>query len=535
VTAGAWLGLALAIYLGSVISHFDLRWFYPVWIGLSLLLGIIWSVRKSSPLKDVSDPQHDQLWMLLVLFLVAISRLSIALPDTLPMGIDPPDFFLILARKLQITHHAITDWQPFESIPVNYPAGAPTLIAILSTLCGLPVHTVFKDFLPLLGVLGTAQVYAFTRRVAGNGAAGLYAAMAYGLWAGLGSIDFYKWGGMPNEIAILLLLAALSAWVSDGTALVRMSATSVLLAAMILSHHHTQIAATGVIATIAGWMLIRGRDRLGAGLLILSVLAAFLLDGFFLISYLPKIGILKHTGALFSEWPMYLRVLIPYMGLVFVAASAAGAALCLARLWPSCHPTMPCACAALIVMYAVFEYLPPPGAPPPGRRHWLMFTPSHFLNDLPCFIAGFAGIAVATIQMQLRLSRTIVFAAMLLLGGSIYDVWKDQIGGSGIQSDYLAACDWIRLNTSSDSIVRGDTWARYLSWRCGEQFNLPNSETSDSPERKLEHVAQVLAGKAPPDSPQMKEVEIVKAGDESGRPVLWKSSAGLIVVQDWPN
>jgi hypothetical protein len=530
---GAWLGLALAIYLGTAISHLDLLWFYPLWAAIAGAFFVGCLFRKSAwRFSERNDPRELR-WMIAVLLLVAATRYAIALPDILPMGIDPPEFFLILARKIQLTHQAIINCQPFESAQVNYPAGAPTLVAILSTICGLSVQTVFKDLMPMLGVLGTAQVYVLTRRVTDEVGAGLYAAMAYGMWAGLGSVDFYKWGGMPNEIAILLFLASLSAWLESEGRGFRPFAASLLYAASMLSHHHTQIASAGVLVTLFVWMILHHKYRRDARTLAGWILAALLLDGFFLLSYIPKIATLGHTRALYSEWPMSLQVLVPYMGLPFVAAAIAGAVFCIGRRRVRCHPVIACACVVLIGMFISCEYLLPNGAPPPNRRHWVMFTPSHFLNDLPCFMAVFAGIAVAVVQTRMRLNRITMMIAMLLISLSIYNVWCDQLGGSGVSTDFIAACQWIEQNTSPDSIVRGNAWACYLSWRCGEQFNFPDSEPSDDPHPKSEHVALMLAGKIPPDSPQMKEVEIVRVGEDSGRPVLWKSRGEFEVVLDW--
>ena len=36
-------------------------------------------------------------------------------------------------------------------------------------------------------------------------------AAIYGLWAWFGSIDYFRWGGLPNELAMLLFLTMLCA------------------------------------------------------------------------------------------------------------------------------------------------------------------------------------------------------------------------------------------------------------------------------------------------------------------------------------
>lgn len=42
---GCSLGLAMAVYLASVLSHFDLHWFYPAWAVLVLVCaGVVGKV-----------------------------------------------------------------------------------------------------------------------------------------------------------------------------------------------------------------------------------------------------------------------------------------------------------------------------------------------------------------------------------------------------------------------------------------------------------------------------------------------------------
>ena len=131
--------------------------------------------------------------MVLVLILVGIIRFAFALPESFPRGWDPA-FHMILAQKIRLTHHAIYDWSPFESAALDYPTGSHVLVVVMSWLSGRPLQTVFKDLIPLTGVLSTAEVYILSRRFTDDAAAGLFAAIAYGFWAIDGSIG-YACGG----------------------------------------------------------------------------------------------------------------------------------------------------------------------------------------------------------------------------------------------------------------------------------------------------------------------------------------------------
>ena len=53
-------------------------------------------------------------------------------------------------------------------------------------------------------------MYVFARRLTDNSLMALYSAAIYGLWAWFGSIDYFRWGGLPNELAMLLFITMLS-------------------------------------------------------------------------------------------------------------------------------------------------------------------------------------------------------------------------------------------------------------------------------------------------------------------------------------
>ncbi len=281
---GSCLGLALAVFLACVISHFDLQWFYPCWAGVALC-GLIACASRRRPLGARSSR-----WIVVVLLLVAFTRFAVALPQPLPEGPFDPTFHLILAKKIQLTQHAIDNWLPFENVALDYPTGSHTLVVVLAALAGLPLHTVFKDLIPLLGILSTAQVYVLGRRCMGDESIALYSAAGYGLLAWYGSIDYFRWSGLPNELAMLFFIAMLSLWLEALGARVRIALMALLYAAVILVHHHVMLA-SGLI--ILGLLATRGRRVLAW-----SIAIAILLDLFFLVPYAFHIGIFHSTSVL---------------------------------------------------------------------------------------------------------------------------------------------------------------------------------------------------------------------------------------------
>jgi hypothetical protein len=520
---GSCLGLGLAVFLASAISHFDLRWFYVVWAGVGVLSLILVLKRRSPP--AANEPTSR--WMILILLLVASSRFAIALPQDLPDGWDP-SFHCILARKIQLLHHSISDWMPFESVALNYPTGSHTLVAVLSTIVGLPVHTVFKDLIPLLGALMTGQVYLLARRAGLDESAALFAALAYGLWADFGSINYYGWGGLPNEIGMLFFISMLTAWLESRSAIM-----TIQYAALILSHHHVMLTSAAILAVTLAWPGKIDRRRI-----ILAGLAAVLLDAFFLIPYAAKISTLASTHVLHSgENRLDLfRYVLPSVGIAFLILSVCGIAI---AIWnrpnTSIHPIALIAVITLTALYLICEYLWP------AITGSTILTPSRFPTDMSCFLALFAGGAAVFFQRNLRLPRAVIVVLMLLVALTLMPIWRSEWKGQGEMPDYLAACHWINQNTPpaayviSDGAINGIdnqfSWIPYLTWRRGAYTPLPDSEPLEGiphpPDRARILIAQG-DGSADP------VVAIVGTGDLGDLPVLWSSESGIRVVQIRP-
>src|SRR5277367_2417605 len=53
LTTGSTLGLAIAVYLASALSHLDLRAFYPAWTILALICIAIWIKFPKPPLAKI--------------------------------------------------------------------------------------------------------------------------------------------------------------------------------------------------------------------------------------------------------------------------------------------------------------------------------------------------------------------------------------------------------------------------------------------------------------------------------------------------
>jgi hypothetical protein len=534
---GSSLGLASAVYLASLISHFNLRYFYPFWLCASLIaLVLYFNARRN---RKIDPPRASTgggaIWI--ILLLVAATRFAAALPQTLPRGDFDPTFHLILAKKIQLTQHAISDWKPFENIPLNYPTGSHVLIVIIAGISGLPLTTVFKDLIPLLGVLSTAQIYLFAKNAVADDWAALGAAGAYGLWADGGSINYYNWGGLPNELAMLFFIAMLSLWLAPGLPnRARTAAMAILYAAVILVHHHVMIASGAILFVLVAWEIFRPTRPNSWKSLVTAAIVGGLVSGFFLLPYAARLATLHSTGVLRGGEPIVTpKMFAQSLGYAFALFTAAGIYMWFAQTRWRGHPTIPAACAALLGMFILCEYAWPliriiRGFPPANA-----FTPSRFLADMNYFLAAFAGVALASVAQTLNLPRAGLIVLLVVGGFTEIRQWREQSTPVNIPPGFVRACDWIQHNTSASTIVLNrQNWTTYLAWRRAAQTPLPISEPLDGVTPQWQRVGAIMSGQIPPDTPDQAIVEIISPRDYAGQKVLWQDQSGIMVVELWP-
>jgi hypothetical protein len=524
-TNGSSLGLAMAVYLSSLISHLDLRAFYPAWAIVALVCLI--SRLRSRPPKSSTDVSA-QIWMVLILLLVAVSRFAMAAPLVLPPGTLDPTFHLILAKQIQITHHAIDRW-PFANIALNYPTGGNILVVVMSGLSHLPLHTTFKNLIPLLGVLTTAQIYVFAGKMTGQALPAVYSAAIYGLWAWYGSIDYFRWGGLPNELAMLLFITVLSL---DGPSRRNWIAMVLCFASMVLVHHHVMVVGSIILALIILWQISHRKPWRSFAA---AMIAGFIIDAFFLVPYALHLANFRSTGMVVAGEPLLpLGDLPAGFGYALIIIAAIGIILSLARKIP-CHPVVAIASLALVATFVIGEDIVPLGLRAMHKTAFTFFTPSRFLADLNYFLPIFAAGAIFFVQQQIRIPQWI--AIIFILVASLADVqhWIEFFSLPDLPAPIIDACDWIQHNTPPDTLVDNTgAWMTYLCWREPAHIALPVSEPTADYHPASERIPLIIAGKIPPDSPGQIIVKIGDAANPKGLPILWRDAAGAAVFREWP-
>jgi hypothetical protein len=530
---GACLGLAAACYLGSAVSHFDLRWFFPVWgiFFLVVLAGFL-ITRRGRPKLDPSN-RDIEIWVTLVLLLVGMVRFAFALPESYPRGWDPA-FHMILAEKIRMTHHAIYDWLPFEDAGLNYPTGSHVLVVVISWMSGLPLPTVFKDLIPLLGVLTTAEIYAVSRRFTEDATAGLFAAIAYGFWAIDGSVGYALWGGMPNELGMLFFIAMFSIWLEvsgRGKSAGSVLAMGLLYGGVILVHHHVMVSSAIVLVVCLIWSMARGPA--GAWkVLLLALIVAALLDGYFLVSFAGRAASIASTHIFRDDELPINPLAIPgdRLGYLYTLAALVGLFFWLARYGVKLDSRMICALATLWSLFIVGDYVVPAIL---HQEKSTVFTASRFLADGSYFMAAAAGAAAAQVARSLKVRVSVMSVVMLVLGITIFSTWKDIATMPDVAPDYVAACQWIKANTPGTAIVaNSQPWTSYLAWRRTILTPIPISEPIHDRFARARQLMLVFAGKQQAE-PGLYVVQIAPPGDYDARSVLWSDSTS-VVLRLWP-
>ena len=531
---GATVGLAAAVFLAFVLSYARLSLFYPVWLLASAILLIVWYRRRRSP-RTSFVPSPASMILAIVLALVASSRFGATFLDVLPPGWDSC-FHLILAKKLALAGRMVTDWEPFENISLNYPLGSHVLVAITAAIARIPLHTAFKLLMPAFGVLTTALIFLFGSRVSGREEVGAFSALAYGLWAVYGSIDYYRWGGLPNAIAMAFLVAVLVLLCTSPPDRRRSALACILLVSIALTHHHVMLVAGFVLLALAGVLAVSGhKDRAVRGLVV-PLIGAAILGSFYFVPYALKATTLGSTGVLtFDELLFTPAKIVLSFGIVLSAAAGLGVWQTLRSPIASAEiRTLHVVAVSLLLLFVGFEYVYRLISWARTGTGYVAFTPSRFLADLAYMLSVYAGIAVVWTKDRFQVRTATATAACLALALTTIPAWKAR-DGAGDPVPLFRAFQWIESHTPPDALVLNrHPWAVYGTWRRCRSTPIPISEPSRDGTPNSVLFEAIENGTIPPE---VRGTMIVQVVPLEGRavpwPILWTDGSGIAVVEWW--
>ena len=471
------VGLGAAILLGYyvLLAHLPLVC-APVieYAGAAAL--VLWSRRvKEVPAREGSTGGH-YLWI--ILLLVLISRAIPTFFNELPLGLTDPPFHTLIAQKILLTGRIPVDWQPFEAVRLHYPVGIHILIAEIAKFTHIPVHIVFKMLFPVLGVGGALSLFSVARVISRRTDVAVYSALAYSFLAVWGSIDYYRWGGMPNLVGMLFLLGLADLLLGGGPG--AFPAFGFLLASLALTHHHSVLCAA---ILFGGYAILRLASRREWGDVprraFFELVVAGALAAPFLIPYVAgamgevgKTSVFKFYEPLLPIWQC-----LRYLGWPFSALGVAGAVLAGRRMKDARGVFLLFWIASFFSVFVIFEYVYRFAVYLANGGFYAALTPSRFLTDLAYPLAIAAGIVLARLACRLR---PVPSFAVILVAALAWSVAPIRGQAKRVDVD-AAAFRWLGANAEANALVVTNVpWASYLTWRETTYTPLPASEARNN-------------------------------------------------------
>ncbi|MGO8946954.1 MAG: hypothetical protein ACLQUY_04680 [Ktedonobacterales bacterium] len=493
----------------------------------------------------------------LVLGAMLVPRVIPLFIDTVPQGWDS-SFHSLLASTTVATGRLPT-WAPYEPIPLNYPYGTHLVIAALALLSGIAPDAVFSALLSVVVPLLTGlALYTLTRRALRRHDIAIGAVIAYGLLGNWGSLDYTRWGGLPNALGFALLLVFLLIFFAPSFAAYRIIVGGIVLGSIPLAHNHVMLTAGLVLGTYAGFLILcsLGAGRQGSAdgqigevaarqtlqRLVLTSLVALAASGFYVVPLVLRAGELQDTSVLrlietvegfpFADngWVLWglalLGVLMLYassFGYTQVRRVGRGGAR-------EARAFVAIALGTLAVAFCLGYYGYRTYALHVYHQPYTAFTPSRFLTDMTYFLAIFAGIPLAalwqigarhaaklagrvtlTAQEQARnwrliISWTLLVRAMLVvvvLVTATVTVWPQVFVGNRVLPGMLApgeleAFTWIREHTPKNTLVinldPNAPWAPYFTKREVAYTPIPTDEFTNGYVDEKQFLVSTLLG-----------------------------------------
>lgn len=519
VVAGLALGLALQWHLCALLAAGPGITSFSVALatgGGLLVAGVLaWRRRRAFPIRRMAHQTHRTVLLLAILGVsVAISAIPLAV-HTIPQGWDP-SFHVLLASTTIATGHLPT-WTPYEQIPLNYPYGPHIFIAEISLLTSIAPDQVFGVLLNLLVPLATGlAIYAFARRVWRAVGAALGATAAYMFLGNWGSLDYGRWGGLPNALGCFLLLAFLLVFFARGHVRTQVLIGGLLLGAIPLAHHHVMLTAALLLIGYAAWLgilaLIRRHQPAGRGALRqlwrlgLMALVAFSTVSYYAVPYalrardLQNSDVLRYadhfSGLIFDKngWLLW-GLALAGIGFVAIARRQRFQVGPLLRARRSGALAFTAVASGLLLLAFLLGYY--------GYRAYSLhvyhqpytaFTPTRFLTDLTYFLAVFAGPPLAWLwrwagsvrwrcPFWMPISHPLlrVAIALALVGTASVTILSQFVPDQGhLDPGEAEAFAWIQRHTPTNTVVINldptNRWAPYFTQREVTQTPVPVSE-----------------------------------------------------------
>jgi hypothetical protein len=475
---GISMGFGIAVcllYLCSLHSLFLFQWIWLASIAVAIGVLIVSFRRRTET--SVSWGSEARILVLLIAIYIAIRAVPLSVAEY-PLGGDP-SYHLVLADKILRVGGFITDLRPFEEMELNYPIGSHLLLALIADVGKVPVHKIFTLTMIVFTGLTGAQVYALVSRATRNAELGLYAGLSYLFLAVFGSLDYARWGGLPNLIGVYMVVGLLSALHREDLSERKTTALfAVLFLAASLVHHHVMLTAGCILV----WQLLYFHwirpDRTQTRRLTLGLALSAVLGAPYFLPYLLKTSQLKETQLIgFYERWMTPDEIMNALGPAFFLSVLAGVLIFLNRKWRQYFSeNLLQAVLCLLVIYVLLQYVSPVLSIAITGGILTPFVPSRFLTDSVALLAAFSALFFFQLKTWSGLSKSWVVGLIFsgfMLNWPVYRQTFDR----RVSEPNLEAYEWIRNNTPTNAIIMDqNVYASYLTQRASSSMMLPASE-----------------------------------------------------------
>lgn len=501
MTIGAGLGIVLLLDMDALISAVSVI----DGVKLALAIGLAASISLMLVYRNIGFTGFKQRLPWAMIFIIAAGAAIRSLPLLLteyPLGWDTT-FHLLIARAITFSGEIPQTWMPFEQFPLNYPLGSHMLVANLNLVTGVPLHTVFAACVTMIfSALTISAVYIVAGSLGYSSPAKTGSAFAYAFLANAGSIDYFRWGGLPNQAAMFLFICAVAVFTGPSESrMKRLLVSGYLLSGVVLVHHHSMLAAFIILLFIALIACLARLKICGVGIdavgVIIIALAASSFQSWKLFARATEAsqtGVLKFKETLnVFETPFIdggvVLIIAAVLGFSYIFRDKEDGLLFL-------HGWTTALFAAFTLGYYVWRVYSKIFM----EDVYVAMTPSRFLTDMAYPLSLYAGIFLSRLfahRLDFRKAATI---CVLLLIPFYY------ISGQlrpPLSDNEIEAIQWLKAGTNASDIVINEGparyWVPYISDREVSLTPIPISEHEDRRKEDKILINDCVQGKKSPE------------------------------------
>jgi hypothetical protein len=478
---------ALFALVSALISRISFDLYLTIHAALiAIALPLFILIYRKQRNRKTAKPPSQLLPLTAIMAAAFLIRLIPMLGNPPSLGGGDAVFHNILAKAILQYRILPATWVPFADIPVTYPRGPHCLAAFMTQYSGLPLHFSFNILIAISGMLTTAIIYLISDRIFRQKSSALLSAACYAFLASWGSLDYYRWGGLPNSLGMLLLcllIYLILLFFHKHTPQQRLfiPLSALLLPAIAITHHYTMIVA---FIFLAAGIIFAADNRLRKILLQISAIG-LLLTVPLIFSSIAEQSMNSNQSNIFVFRESIITIIdcILSMNPAFVLLFAAAMATARKSDWNSGSLLILTWLTALFAAFVALEYIYRAGSLiiTSGSDCFTCLTPSRMATDLVYPMSILCGFLTLSDFWKKRYAMLIlIISAAAILNVSLSTASQFRIGRN---SSEQAAARWIAVNTPQNCMIAASApHLEYIAWRSTSNPPIPASEGRNHPD-----------------------------------------------------